>query len=191
MADSAARGCGGPGVVRGDGPFLERIALCRDKKQCEIAPGSLVYLAPVKNETGEKAFDKITELIRAGLSQSAQINLLEQGRVGDTLQRMTKAPDTTIDASIGREIAMRTGATRVVFAKVSGSSGVYRLYVNVEQPDNTPARARHTWTNSFVWESPQNNGNGEAIPQPLLAAVRDASDWVRGKRASPGLILRN
>ena len=80
-----------------------------------VAPGTLVYLAPVKNETGEKQLDNITELVRAGLSQSAHINLLDAGRVGDVLQSMTKPADTPITQSIAREIAMRAGAPRVVF----------------------------------------------------------------------------
>jgi serine/threonine protein kinase/tetratricopeptide (TPR) repeat protein len=149
------------------------------RRDAKVAPGALVYLPPVRNDAGEKAFDNITELIRAGLSQSAQINLLDQGRVRDTLQHMTKAPDTIIDEPIAREIAMRTGAARVVFATVSGSGGKYSLNVDVQQPDNTPARYRAHWTKSFPWQNPEAGNSGGAIPQELLSAVRDASDWIR------------
>ena len=149
------------------------------KASAKVAPGALVYLAPVKNETSEKAFDNLTELIQAGLSQSAQINLLDESRVGDTLERMTKAPNTVIDEPIAREIAMRTGAARVVFVEVSGSGGRYSLDVDMQQPDNTPLRPRRHWKNSFPWQGAASEGTNGAIPAELLAAVRDASGWIR------------
>ncbi len=36
----------------------------------KVAPGALIYLTQVKNETGEKVFDNLTALIQAGLAQS-------------------------------------------------------------------------------------------------------------------------
>ncbi|HKF47739.1 MAG TPA: protein kinase [Terracidiphilus sp.] len=148
------------------------------KADAKVAPGALVYLPPVKNETGEKALDNITELIQAGLAQSTQVNLLDQGRVGDTLQRMTKPPDTVIDEPIAREIAMRDGAVRVVFATVTGSNGKYSLNVDVQQPDNTPTRYRDHWKKSFSWQSAPTN-HSTTIPQELLVSVRNADDWIR------------
>jgi len=156
--------------------FWGGLRLTWSKPDSGVAQGALVYLPPVRNETDEKAFDNITELIRAELAQSVQINLLDQGRVGDTLQRMTKAPDTVIDEPTAREIAMRTGAARVVFVRMTGAGDNYRLDVDLQQPDNTPTRYRKHWTKSFVWRSGSPNGS---IPGELLAAVRDASDWIR------------
>jgi tetratricopeptide (TPR) repeat protein len=144
----------------------------------KVPPGALVYLAPVKNETGQKALDNMTELIRAGLSQSVQINLLDQSRVGDTLQRMTKMPDTVIDEPTAREIAMRTGAVRVVFADAHGSGGRFWVDVDIQQMDNSPERARRDWKRSFAWQADPAVA-GDSIPASLLNAVRDASDWIR------------
>jgi eukaryotic-like serine/threonine-protein kinase len=158
--------------------FWAGLRLSGLKGDPHVTPGALVYLAPVKNETGEKALDNMTELIRAGLAQSAHINLLDQSRVGDMLQRMNRPPDTAIDEPIAREIAMRTGAVRVVFATVRGKAGKYQLDMDVQQSDNTPERARNHWPRSFAWQSDANS-NGGSIPQPLLNAVRDASDWTR------------
>lgn len=158
--------------------FWAGLRFSRLGANAKVAPGALVYLAPVRNETGEKDLDNLTELIRAGLAQSAQINLLDQGRVGDTLQRMTRQPDTVIDEPIAREIAMRNGAVRVVFARVTGSQGNYRLDVDIQQPDNTPSRFRDHWKKSFLWQSVP-SGTRASIPQDLLVAVRNASDWIR------------
>jgi tetratricopeptide (TPR) repeat protein len=143
-----------------------------------VEPGALVYLAPVRNETSVKLFNSATELIRACLAQSSQINLLDLGRVGNTLQRMGKTPDTLIDQPIAREIAMRTNAARVVFVAVRGAQGKYELDVDVEQLDNTPARARKHWQKAFPWYVGA-EGTNQIIPTSLLSATRDASDWVR------------
>jgi predicted negative regulator of RcsB-dependent stress response len=81
----------------------------QSRADSKVTTGALIYLTQVKNETGDKTLDNLTELIQAGLTQSAHINLLDQDRVEETLQNMAKAPDTKIDPTIAREIAMRTG----------------------------------------------------------------------------------
>ena len=146
-----------------------------------LDPGALVYLAPVTNQTGEKSLDNITELLQASLEQSAHINLLDQGRVGDTLQRMIKAPEAAIDPATAREVAMRTGAVRVIFATVTGSGGSYQLNIDIQQPDNTPMRYREHWPKSFPWKTFGSTASSYTIPQGLLTAVRDTSDWIRFK----------
>jgi serine/threonine protein kinase/predicted negative regulator of RcsB-dependent stress response len=155
------------------------LRLYRSETDSRVSPGALVYLTPVKNETGERALDNLTELLQAGLGQSAQINLLDQSRVGDTLQLMTKPPDTVIDGPIAREIAMRTGAVRVVFARVTGSGGKYEMNIDVQQLDNTPSNYRAHWKNSFAWQTGEGSGSNGQIPKDLLTAVRDASNWIR------------
>jgi tetratricopeptide (TPR) repeat protein len=152
--------------------------LYQSRADSRVAPGALVYLTQVKNQTGEKSLDNLTELIQAGLAQSTQVNLLDQARVGDILQQMTKPPETTIDEPVAREIAMRAGAVRVVFATVTGSAGNYKLDVDIQQPDNTPSRYRDHWTKSFAWRSAAAAAGGSIAPD-LLKTVRDASDWIR------------
>jgi len=143
-----------------------------------VAPGTLVYLAPVKNETGEKQLDNVTELVQAGVSQSAHINLLDSRKAGDYLHQMTKSPDASIDATTAREIAMRAGAPRVVFASVTGASGSYKLNVDIQQTDNDPSRYRDHWSHSWDWHNAANT-NSNTISPELLKSVRNASDWVR------------
>jgi serine/threonine protein kinase/tetratricopeptide (TPR) repeat protein len=159
---------------------LAGLRLYQSKANSKVTPGALVYLTPVKNQTGEKAFDNLTELIQAGLTQSAQINLLDQGRVGDILQQMTKSPDTVITEPIAREIAMRAGAPRVVFATVTGTNGSYKLNIDIQQPDATGIfRIRKDRTKSFPWHTSGSTTASGTIPAELLTAVRDTSDWIR------------
>jgi serine/threonine protein kinase/tetratricopeptide (TPR) repeat protein len=143
-----------------------------------IAPGRLVYLTEVRNNTGEKSLDNLTELIRAGLTQSAQATPLTQDRIGDTLQQMTKPPDTVIDPPIARDIALRTGAVRIIFADTVRTKDGYALNVDIQQPDNTPNRFRNHWSKQFRW-SPSGATNASTFAPELLAAMREASSWIR------------
>ena len=155
------------------------LRLYESRADSKVTPGALVYLTPVKNETGEKSLDNLTELIQAGLSQSTQVNLLDRARVGDILQQMTKSPDSAIDPTTEREIAMRAGAIRVILATVSGSNGSYKLAVDIQQPDNIPTRYRGHWTKNIPWQSSGSTVANNDISPELQRAVRDTSDWVR------------
>lgn len=153
--------------------------LYQSRLDAKVAPGALVYLTQVNNETGDKTLDHLTELIQAGLTQSSQINLVDEGRVGDILQQMTKPPRTVIDEPTARELAMRAGAARVIFANVTRAGDDYKLNVDIQQPDNTPARYRDHWTRSFAWRVSGAAGSSTTIPAELLATLRSASDWIR------------
>lgn len=153
--------------------------LYRSRTDAKVTPGALVYLAPVKNLTGERSLDNTRELLQAGLIQSAHINLLDQSRVGDILQQMTKLPDTTIEQPIAREVAMRAGAVRVIFVTVSGSHGNYQLDIDIQQPDNTPKRYRNHWERNFAWKNVHGASNTSTISQELSTSIREASDWIR------------
>jgi serine/threonine protein kinase/tetratricopeptide (TPR) repeat protein len=158
--------------------ILGGLRIYRSGEHSRVAPGALVYLTQVKNQTGEKTFDYLTELIQAGLAQSARINVLDPGRIGDTLQQMNKPPDATIDQPIAREIAMRTGAARVIFVDVTGSAGDYHLNIDIQEPDNTPTRYREHWPKSFTWHA-SGSTTSTTIPPELLTAIRTSSNWIR------------
>ena len=85
--------------------------------------------------------ENLTELIQAGLTQSAHINLVDQGRAGDILQEMTKPPETAIDPPIAREIALRTGGVRVILPTVAKSGKTYTLRMEIQQPDTNSPKA--------------------------------------------------
>lgn len=146
-----------------------------------LDPGALVYLAPVTNQTGDKSLDNITELLEASLEQSAQINLLDQGRAGDIMERMTLPPDTPITQPIGRHIALRANAARVIFAQVTGSQGRYTLNIDIQRPDYNPLRFRAHWPNTFTWQITGNSNSGPSgtIPPELTSTLQTAAEWIR------------
>lgn len=162
--------------------FATGIRLYQTRAGNKVEPGALVYLAPVKNQTGEKRFDSMAELIQAGLSQSVQINLLDPGRASDILQQMKKPEEAAADANVVREIAMRAGAVRVVLMTISALNGTYYLDVDVQQPDSVPTRFRRRWTKTFHWQpsSSEDSVRG-TIPTPLLTGMREASNWIRNQ----------
>jgi len=156
--------------------------LYRSSADSKIVPGALVYLTEVKNLTGEGSFNNVTELLQVTLSQSAQFNLLDQSRVGDALHLMTEPPDTKIDETLAREIAMRTGAIRVIFASLNRSGGRYQLHIDIQEPDATsPSRYREHWQESFEWQASSSSKASATVPAELLRAVRNSSDWIRNK----------
>jgi serine/threonine protein kinase/tetratricopeptide (TPR) repeat protein len=176
------------GVVGLVSLFAAGMRLYLQRADSTLAPGALVYLADVGNQTGEKSLDNVKELMQASLTQSAHINLLDPGRVGDILQQMTKAPESKLDQPTAREVAMRAGAARVVFANItstgkgqgSKNGGSYKLSVDIQQPDNTPSRYRDHWAKSWEWTQDNAAGAGaETIPPELLRTLREASSWIR------------
>jgi serine/threonine protein kinase/tetratricopeptide (TPR) repeat protein len=147
--------------------------LWRRAASTALTPGALIYLAPLQNGTSQTTMDGISELLKASLSQSTQITLLDDARTGDILQNMAQKPDASITPTIGREIAMRSGAVRVVFPALSFSGNQFRLDLQVEQPSNTPASSRRDWTAHWTWSA---KGDNSATAGQ---AVRDAADWLR------------
>jgi serine/threonine protein kinase len=156
------------------------LRLYQSRLESKVAPGALIYLPEVKNETGEKSFDHLTELIESGLGQSKQVNFLDQRRAGDILEQMKRSPANTMDAATAREIAMRSGAVRVIFIAVKGANGNYSLDADIQHPDPTsPERYREHWTRSFPWHSSSPVNSQGRIPDDLLTTIRNASDWIR------------
>jgi serine/threonine protein kinase/tetratricopeptide (TPR) repeat protein len=144
-----------------------------------VRPGALVYLAPIENRTRDRNLDGLAELLRASLGQSPQITLLEQARVGDVMQQMAKPAGVRIDEETAREIALRTGAARVVFPVAQSSNGAFKLDIEIQEPDtSTPSRFRAHWSRRFEASSPGSTTTG-TIPAELIAVVRDAGDWIR------------
>ena len=149
-----------------------------------VASGATLYLAPIENRTGEAVFDQVTELMRAGLAQSPQFNLLDTSRAGDFLQQMSHIPDAAITPETARQVAMRAGASQVLLGALVRSRGGYALMLDLQQPDVTPARYRNHV--SKTWTFPADAGTPSGIfPEHLLTTLRDASDWARKKAGEP------
>ena len=160
--------------------FIFGLRLYQSRLESKVAPGALIYVPGVKNETGKQPFDRLTELVQSELAQSKQINLLSQGREGDILQQMKLNPANSVNEATAREIAMRSGAVRVIFITVRGSNGNYGLDIDIQQPDpSSPQRYREHWPRTFTWRSSGAVNFHERIPEGLLSVIRDASEWIR------------
>jgi serine/threonine protein kinase/tetratricopeptide (TPR) repeat protein len=150
-------------------------------RDAKLAGGSTVLLTEIQNSTGDKRFDGTTELIRHQLSQSPYFNLMDAGRIRDVLTQMTKPPNAPLDPPTAREVALRSGSPRVIFGVVSRVGDSYVLDIDIEQPDNSPRRARAQWENHWTWSSGTSSASGKEIPGGFLGAVRDSSDWIRSE----------
>jgi serine/threonine protein kinase/tetratricopeptide (TPR) repeat protein len=146
----------------------------------KLAGGATVLLTEMQNSTGDKRFDDTTELIRHQLLQSPYFNLMDAGRIRDVLTQMTKPANAPLDPQTAREVALRSGAPRVIFGVVSRVGDSYVLDIDIEQPDNNPRRSRAQWENHWTWNMSSGTSDKE-IPSGFLSAVRDSSDWIRSQ----------
>lgn len=148
------------------------------RRDLKLTMGSTMLLTEIRNNTRDERFEGTTELLRHQLLQSPYFNLLDTGRIRNVLEQMNKPPALPPEPSVAREVALRTGAARVIFGAVSRIGGNYVLDVAIEEPDNNPNRARAEWENHWTWSARTANSDKE-IPASFLSAIRDAGDWIR------------
>lgn len=151
-----------------------------EKGDSRISPGSTVLLTDVHNNTGDPRFSLVTDLIRQQLSQSRHFNLMDHRQIQDVLPQMTRPANTELDPPVAREVALRTGASRVVFGSLSRVGDSYVLDVDIERPDNNPRRPRAQWENHWTCNTISDDSTTE-IPRGFLSIIRDASDWIRSR----------
>lgn len=149
--------------------------LLRVERNSILPQGSIVYLTPMKNESGARELDHAGTLLATGLSQSSHVNLLDESRIAETLSAMKHPAGAPVDATTAREVALRSGAARVVLGLIEKSGTRYALRVDIQQPDNDPSRYRTHWTKSFAWTA---SADG-VLSDDALSAIRDAGDWIR------------
>jgi eukaryotic-like serine/threonine-protein kinase len=158
--------------------FVVALRLYQVRNDPKIAGGSTMLLTDIGNNTGDKRFDGTTELVRQQLSQSPYFDLMDSARVRNVLAQMGRPSESSLDPATAREVAMRSGAARVIFGGVSHIGDSYVLDVSIEQPDNAPERPRAQWENHWAWRA-RGEAGGKEIPSGFLGAVRDAGDWIR------------
>ena len=74
-----------------------------------------VLIADFENQTGGAIADGTVEYALAhALGESRFVNVVPRERVVDTLDLMRRPPETTVDAAVGREVALRDGGIRAV-----------------------------------------------------------------------------
>jgi tetratricopeptide (TPR) repeat protein len=133
------------------------------------APGSKLMVAEIQNTTGDARFGAIGTVLRMQLDQSTYFNLVDPGRLADTLQQMMVQTGSLVSPEQYREAAWRLNASAVVFGTVSVVGTLPNLTVQVEWRGSGPATPSNQETKSF----PARNAND------LTAAAREAANWVR------------
>ena len=95
-----------------------------------------VLIAQFENRTGEAVFDGTLEYaLERELSNSRFVNVVPRQRINDTLRLMKKPLDTPINATIGRELALRDGGIRVLLTgRVEKLDNTYLLSASLVRP---------------------------------------------------------
>ena len=74
-----------------------------------------ILIADFENQTGGAIADGTVEYALAhALGESRFVNVVPRERAVDTLGLMRRTPETTVDAAVGREIALRDGGIRAI-----------------------------------------------------------------------------
>jgi DNA-binding SARP family transcriptional activator/Tfp pilus assembly protein PilF/TolB-like protein len=73
----------------------------------------------------------VTEVLRVDLSQSPFVTVLTPRQVRTTLVRMEREPETAVDDSVAREVALRMGVKAFVSGSVARLAGAYTVTVQL------------------------------------------------------------
>jgi DNA-binding SARP family transcriptional activator/Tfp pilus assembly protein PilF/TolB-like protein len=73
----------------------------------------------------------VTEVLRVDLSQSPYVTVLTPRQVRSTLVRMERKPETAVDDSVAREVALRMGVKAFVSGSVARAASAYTVTVRL------------------------------------------------------------
>lgn len=95
-----------------------------------------VLLMPLENKTDEPNLSgSLDNVIKSGIQQSGYINILPQTRIRESLQRMGKSANDSLDIELAREIAIREGAHVIVKGYIEKIADSYLLTAQVIDPE--------------------------------------------------------
>ena len=96
-----------------------------------------LVLADFANATADSSIARaVTEALRVDLGQSRVVRLLDGRQVASALQRMGARPDTVLDESLARALAIREGAKAVVSGEISRLGTGYVLSARLVTADS-------------------------------------------------------
>src|SRR5690606_9112143 len=78
----------------------------------------------------------IGEAVRAALSQTDAITLIEPAEVATTLERMLRERTTRLDPATAREVALRQGATAILGGRLARAGSGYAVSLRLTKPDD-------------------------------------------------------
>jgi len=127
-----------------------------------------VVVADLRNLTGDTLLDEsLQQAFRISLEQSRYVNVLSDLKARDTLRRMRRDPDSTLDRAIASEIALRDGARAVILPTVAEVGGRVRVSAEVIDP--------HTQTTVYA-ESADGSGASST-----LGSIDEVTAALRGR----------
>lgn len=87
---------------------------------------STLVLSDVTNDTGDPSFNSaFRQSIGFELQRSANVKVLPEGRVPETLTEMRKTPQTRVSPEIAREICQRTASAAFIESSLSKAGSGY------------------------------------------------------------------
>jgi tetratricopeptide (TPR) repeat protein len=141
-----------------------------------VAAGASLLLSEISNTTGDAQLNAVGEVLRVQLAQSAHFNLLDSGRIKETLALMTKPSDHKLDLPVAREVALRSATPLVVYGNVSPLGTGYSLSMVIERIEGQPRTP--VTTESKVFEARNKNG--------MFDAIHQATTWIRQTAGEAG-----
>jgi serine/threonine protein kinase/Tfp pilus assembly protein PilF len=87
-----------------------------------------VVLADFSNSTGDPIFDDtLKTALSVALNQSPFLNVLSDNKVADTLQQMTRPPNTKLTPALARELCQRAGSKAYIAGSIGSLGSEYVL----------------------------------------------------------------
>jgi tetratricopeptide (TPR) repeat protein len=97
-----------------------------------LARRERLILADFQNRSGDSTLGpSLSEAFRIDLSQSPTVRLVDAQTVTDELQRMRRAPGTSLDQALAREIAVRLGVKAVLTGEIDPVGRGYALSASI------------------------------------------------------------
>jgi tetratricopeptide (TPR) repeat protein len=109
----------------------------------------------------------VTEAVRAAMSQSTSVRVLEPGEISDILQQMKRGRNTPLDPPVAREVATRGGAAAVLNGRLARVGTGYAVSLELTSTADQLALASYQGTADGV--------------KDLLAVVDELARKLRGK----------
>jgi serine/threonine protein kinase/tetratricopeptide (TPR) repeat protein len=87
-----------------------------------------IVLGDFANSTGDAIFDgTLNTALRVSLNQSPFLSVLSDDKVAETLQRMTRPPDTKLTLDVARELCQRAGSKAYIAGAIGSLGSKYVL----------------------------------------------------------------
>jgi len=135
----------------------------------ELSPSSLVVLTPTSTVDATEGLEGVSEVLRSQLVQSPHFDLVSSDQVAQMLILMRKPIESALEPPVARQVALRAGATSVVYSTLAFDGSQYSLTVTLERVGSRPSTVRGRWNETFRASSQQD----------IFRSLHDAALWLR------------